>query len=70
MSGEDITMCTNEKCSYKMRCCRYIAIPERFQSYADFDEREKEPCGWFLVADAQDRAEYMAYLFKIAKERG
>ena len=41
----DISMCNNEKCDKKNECYRYMAIPNSWQSYADFDEKD---CGYFM----------------------
>lgn len=32
----DITMCVNTKCPVKKICYRYRAIPDEYQSYANF----------------------------------
>ena len=34
----DITMCMSETCDKKERCYRCNAIPDKYQSYADFSE--------------------------------
>lgn len=33
MFGLDITMCFGKECPLKHNCIRYVAKPERFQSY-------------------------------------
>ena len=32
----DITMCLNVKCPLKLKCLRYMAKPDGWQSYAKF----------------------------------
>jgi len=32
----DITMCTNKKCKLRKTCYRFMAKPDRWQSYAEF----------------------------------
>ena len=34
----DISMCNGKKCPKKKQCYRYMAIPDRYQSYAMFEE--------------------------------
>ena len=36
--GNDITMCTAVNCPRNNRCYRFMAKPEKLQSYADFSE--------------------------------
>ena len=47
----DITMCKTETCLKKDKCYRYIAPPDKLQSYADFttacnSENDKDNYFW------------------------
>lgn len=37
----DISMCRNEKCPVKTKCYRYMAMPNGWQSYANFEGGKK-----------------------------
>lgn len=37
----DITMCANKRCPLRDMCCRYRAIPARYQAYALFEPKTK-----------------------------
>jgi len=36
----DITMCTNNKCTFRENCYRFKAKPKDYQSYAKFEQRK------------------------------
>lgn len=40
----DITMCKNTKCFVKSHCYRYMAKPDRLQSFANYDEKNHTEC--------------------------
>ena len=37
MSENDITMCCCEECKRRNKCYRYMAVPEKIQSYSNFE---------------------------------
>lgn len=44
----DITMCINESCKKRFVCYRYMAEPDRFQSYATFQPYKDGVCENFI----------------------
>jgi hypothetical protein len=44
----DITMCVNESCKKRFVCYRFMAEPDRVQSYALFKPGENGICEYFL----------------------
>lgn len=43
----DITMCMNEKCPIRDSCYRATAIPEKLQSYANFEYKDNH-CDYYI----------------------
>lgn len=43
----DITMCLNDKCQIKNDCYRFMATPDRYQSYSFFGKDQEEKCDYF-----------------------
>ena len=44
----DITMCKGENCKMRDSCRRYLAIPDKWQSYGAFEELKKgNYCDWY-----------------------
>lgn len=59
----DISMCKNKECPKATQCYRFMAVPNRYQSWADF-QYVTTPDGtvdceyyWPLVEPEQDRLE-------------
>lgn len=51
----DFSMCSNQQCPSKEQCYRFMAIPSRFQSYANFTPKEGEDkCEYFEEAFPED----------------
>lgn len=48
----DITMCTNKDCVYSLVCERFMAIPNKLQSYQRFEpklnEQKKIDCDFYI----------------------
>jgi len=42
----DISMCCNLDCPVKKKCYRWMAKPDKWQSYAEFDGGKK--CKYFI----------------------
>ena len=53
----DITMCLTATCPKKDQCYRYIAKPDRFQSYSDFTEFCKKTDEFFWETNYKMREE-------------
>ena len=49
----DITMCLNEKRKRRLECYRYIAKPDRYQSYSTFQEKD---CDYYWPVDKEKNA--------------
>lgn len=49
----DITMCLNEKCDRRKSCYRYIAKPDRYQSYSMF---LNENCDYYWPVNKEKNA--------------
>lgn len=51
----DISMCLNEECSRKLECWRYMAIPDSWQSYIEFQNicHEGNQWQWFWNIDGK-----------------
>lgn len=43
----DISMCMNEECNIKEKCFRYMATPDKIQSYSRFNEDNQKKCGYY-----------------------
>jgi len=44
----DISMCDNKKCPSKEKCYRFKAVPNDYQTYADFKpEKNEDKCDAF-----------------------
>ena len=51
----DITMCFATECDKKETCYRYLAEPDRLQSYSDFSKyKEKKECEYYWRVDDED----------------
>lgn len=45
----DISMCEGRNCKQRNECYRYTAVPDKLQSYVEFDKiKEKDSCNGFL----------------------
>jgi len=40
----EISMCKNDKCSLKLKCYRYVAVPSKYQSYMKFESDDFDKC--------------------------
>ena len=50
----DITMCMKEDCPIKLSCYRFIAKPDKWQSYAVFiDCDEESEYEWWMDPDTR-----------------
>lgn len=45
----DITLCMESNCKRKRLCYRYMAKPDRWQSYSFFYNKNKK-CRYFMIA--------------------
>lgn len=43
----DIAMCTNILCEKRATCYRYMAQPSDVQSYCEFNDGQKDGCGYY-----------------------
>ena len=44
----DISMCEGKGCENRVNCYRFLAKPDRFQSYGLFEEQMKDgKCNWY-----------------------
>jgi len=56
----DITMCRNKSCPSRLKCYRFVAVPnDRRQSYAGFKPEDGEnKCEHFTLAVEVEREKY------------